>query len=117
MRRVITIVLFLFALESANAQIMPQYKNLQQSQSDSLSFTSSIELNNTNIQFNTESPKNGNTALITGCALTLIGAALYASSWGMTSDSSSIGSYFSIAGLSCIGLSIPFYVTEILRRQ
>jgi len=60
---------------------------------------------------NVEKPQTGKELLITGGCLSLLGVALYGASWTMVGDAGSLGTVCSITGLSCVAISIPFYVT------
>lgn len=55
--------------------------------------------------------KKGRNRLITGCALSLTGLAMYASAFTMVSDSTDIGSYFAIGGIAVFTSAIPFYIS------
>lgn len=55
--------------------------------------------------------RKGRALLITGGALSVTGAALFFSSWGMITDATDAGKYFSIGGLSVFAAAIPFYIS------
>jgi len=115
--------LLILPVVSAMGQIIPSYENFRSDNSsyNEVSFTfdsaaehGAFEKSNQSIEFKSleyeRMERSGKTLLICAGALSAAGVAMYISSWTMTSDSSSIGSVFSIAGLSCAGISIPLYI-------
>jgi len=111
----IAFLIFLSSLAQLNAQVMPRYKDMA-----AMSDTAAVVEAMSNVlteEVTVPQIDTGKSLLITAGCLTAIGVALYAGSWAMISDSSSIGSYFSIAGISCVGASIPLYIAGGIRKK
>jgi len=122
MKRLSIILLFVLCpLVGMNAQILPQYSepaDLAQLSAQTLTESQENASPVPEMELSVAPQKKPGTALlITAGCLTAVGAAMYVSSWGMISDSSSIGSVFSIAGLTCVGVSIPLYITGVCKRK
>lgn len=124
MKRLTAILLFgTLAFFAADAQIMPQYVEFKDYFEEDAVYAivrgpSSLHPSTAEINIDNGNGKKPGTALLVaaGC-LTAAGIALYASAWGMVSDGSSIGSVFSIAGITCVGISVPLYIAGGLKRK